>query len=265
VPAQCATCDAPTGDGTSLCNRCVKDLRRDVESAIWLDAELETTYLRQGRFTRATDGSRSTTAPLPYNERAGAMRIDLNATLNAWSLKLAQHDEDTRDPLVDVPASSTSEVARWLLRNLVALRTHPDAALGFRELTNTIGAARAVVDRPPDLLAYGICGNNECPAFLYAAPGKKIIVCKKCRAEHQASDRREWMLNYVRARWGPASEVATYLRAAGVKVTAERIRKMGERGRIPVDSKASPNRYRVGDVLDAMATNYPGARRGPRL
>lgn len=266
MPAQCHVCPSPTGDGAPLCRDCMRLLRDELGATTWLATELETTYLRQGRFGQQASTARSATKPLPWDDRASRMAVELNATLNAWALELARHDEHPQDPLNPVPAHSTAAVGRWLARNLVALRTHPEAGLAHQQLTGTIRRARAVVDRPPDLLAYGVCDAElsagvRCVGFLYAPAGRAEITCRKCGATHRAADRTEWMLSYVRARWATGTEISTYLRAAGIKITSDAVRKMGSEHRIPVQREEGSNGreirlYRFADVLDAMANRY---------
>lgn len=255
MPAQCCACHATTGDGTYLCTPCLRDLREGVSDVSWLDAELEVTYLRLDRFTAQTSTSRSAERPLPWNDRASRVRAELRSTLAMWARAMATHDQDARDPY------QPENAGRWLARNLVALRTHPDAGAGYHELTRAVNRAKETVDRPLDLLAYGVCDVDDCVGFLYAPPGREVIECPKCGTEHKAAERRAWMMAYVRGQKGTSAEVAGMLRMAGVRVTSNAVRKMGDNQKVEVlHSTTSEGRavrlYKVSDVLDAVANRY---------
>lgn len=283
--SECQVCTAPTGDGSQLCSKCVRKLSEEIRSVSWLVTELEVTRTRQARFTRQQDGntSSSATTPLPWDDRASLMQGELNATINAWALTVSKVDEDTRDPLSGVPVA-TEPVSRWLNRNLVTLRKMDVAGRAHHELIDVIRRARMTVDRPPDLVTYGMCGNTDpdetnkptrapCDEYLYAAPGKLTIKCRKCGVSYDVTVRVDWMLTYARTMIGTASEVAIYLRMVGIKVTSDSIRSMKNRNRIrPVSdtpSRAGKDEpvllYRFSDVIDACAQRYVRKPKMPKV
>lgn len=275
--SECQACTAPTGDGSQLCARCVRKLSEELRSVQWLVRELEVTQTRQARFTRQQDGntSSSATTPLPWDDRASLMLGELHATVNAWALHVSSVDEDPRDPLSGVPVA-TEPVARWLNRNLVTLRKLNDAGRAHSELLDVIKRGRGTVDRPPDLVTYGLCGNTDpdetgkptraaCDAYLYAPAGFSSIKCRKCGATFEVKARKEWMLEYARHMQGTGSEVAAYLRLVGIKISADGIRAMKNRNRITPAGQLPSRRpdkeepiwlYRFSDVIDACRSRY---------
>jgi hypothetical protein len=263
VAARCQTCDASTNDELSLCNRCVRKLQDDLASVSWLVVELENTLTRQARFTRPSETSRSASTPLPWNDRASQAARLLDKTLRHWVGVVS--DYDSTDPSQHI--TDTTELARWLWRNAGVLRRLDVAGEVHSEIISVIRRARVVVDRPPDLVTYGVCGGaaeQPCDAYLYGAPSRPTVECRKCGSVFQVKERLEWMLDYVRGMNGTAAEVATYLRMVGIKITDNGIRGLKRRGRIePVGYIRSRNgkeepiaQYRFSDVITAVSHRY---------
>lgn len=267
MAARCQTCDASTNDQLTLCNRCVKKLQTDLASVSWLLTELETTITRQVRFTRPSETSRSASTPLPWNDRASQMNKTLRTTLWHWVGVVS--DYDASDPSAHI--TDTYEMARWLWRNVNVLRRLDIAGRAHDDLTTTIRRARAVVDRPPDLVTFGVCGNTgpedrpfeiACDDYLYGVPHRSTVRCRKCKAEHLVSERREWMLNYVVGMNGTASEVSAYLSMVGIRMTVDVIRGLHRRDRIKpagyIQSRKGKEiaQYRFSDVIEAAKNRY---------
>lgn len=266
--AECTACTAPTGDDGLLCRTHTDDLVRELDDvAEHLVAELDITITRQNRTVAERNGSRSTTRPLPWNEHASTARSELWSTLNAWALDVSRLGEDERDRLADVDQHDIGGVASWLIRNIATLRQHQEAGTAHDEIVDAIKRARWAIDRPPDQVTYGPCLNDEdrdepCRAYLYAQPGTDWVRCRDCGARHETAARKTWMQEQARDMLGTATEVAGYLRLAGVKVTADGIRGMAARDRfVPAQLDAKGHAlYRVSDVLTAVGDRYK--RRG---
>lgn len=253
-------CGSPTGDGALLCKDCVSSLGQALIKVSWLVRELEVAYIRAARFTRPTDSTaRSRTKPLPWDERASAMVLRLRSVIRYWAQQVAGWHQLPDD---------TWRRALFLAGNLPALRVHPEAVRAFHELSEVIGAAQTSVDRPPDMLAYGMCDNElanrrRCVGYLYAAPADLSVECPKCKAVFDIETRRRWMLRYVQGMSGTAVEVAGYLRLVGLKVTVDSIKGMVRRNRLyPV--AGSDDLYRFQDVIDAVSQRYVRAKPKPR-
>jgi hypothetical protein len=258
---ECQACGALTGDGTLLCKDCTQKLGEALIKVSWLVRELEVAYIRAARFTRPSDSlARSRTQPLPWDERASAMVLLLRSTIRYWAMEVHSRTWSAtvigpERPLPD----DTWRRALYLAGNLPRLRSHHDVARAHKELTGAIGLAQVTVDRPPDMLAYGICGSEQhnkirCSGYLYAAPGDLVITCPKCRTEYDMDTRRRWMLDYVRRMSGTAVEIAGYLRLVGMKVTVDSIKGLVRRERLfPVPNT---DLYRFQDVIDAVSTRY---------
>lgn len=266
VASGCGVCAAPCGDDGYLCKTHTDDLTADLTTAPALVVDLDVTITRQARLQSASDGGRSTERPLPWNEHASSKAFELNTTLNAWALDTSRVAEDERDQLIHVHHSDTAAVAEWLGRNISTLRRHPEAGTAHDEITNAIREARRAIDRPAEQAAYGPCHNTgdpdqphgPCPAYLYGPPGKPVVTCRACGAHHDTTARRQWMLDYTRDMLGTATEVAGYLRVAGVTTTPDAVRALASRDRIIAvaeDARARPL-YRYSDVIAAISDKY---------
>ena len=295
----CQVCSAPSGDGANLCRTHTDDLAQQLRSLLpgretrtgytgqtagprhrpellteyvpvdvpGLIAELETTLTRQDRAAAERHGSPSTTTPLVWNEHASTKAFELNATINAWALDVSKLGEDERDPLRPIHYTDTAAVTEWLLRNLSTLRQHGEAGQAFNELIDSITEARRAVDKPPEQVTYGPCGNTgtqeeprdeACREYLYALPGKPIVVCRGCGAKYETEARLEWMRNYARDMLATATEAAGYLRLTGLTTTPEVVRGLAARARIKavqVDSRGRPL-YRISEVVKAISERY---------
>jgi hypothetical protein len=261
--ATCQVCSSPSGDAANLCRVHTDDLVAELKAVPDLLAELDITITRQNRTTAERNGGRSSTTPLPWNEHASAVRSDLWSTLGAWAHDVSKLGEDERDRITDVDTYDTAGVADWLVRNVATLRMHGEAGTAHEEIIDAVRQARRAIDTPPEQVAYGKCLNDEdrdapCEEYLYGLPGKDFVYCRVCGAKHNTALRKDWMLEQVRILIGTATEVAGYLRLAGVKVTADRVRGMAARDRFhpaQFDEKERPL-YRVSDVLVAIGDRY---------
>lgn len=113
--------------------------------------------------------------------------------------------------------------------------------LTFTEPTDTTSIGVDVIERQ--------CGT---PLRLY--DGAKTIRCRECGREYDAGDQDQVVLLAVRSQLGTAAEIARVLNHAGVRVTAERLRKWASRRQLtptqgPADPHRAPPLYRFGDVL----------------
>jgi len=270
--AACQACTAPTGDTVFLCRDCIQKLATDIASVVWMVRELETTLTRQARFVRQSDSglSRSATTPLPWDERASRVTKLLDRGIHYWAIEVSLLDrEDPRDPLSALLVDGGCvEVARWLWRNLTTLRIHEQAGRAFEELRDVCKQARTTVDRPPDMVTYGMCGiklpnRGICNEYLYGAPNQLTLECRRCHSTFQLKERRDWMLAYVSNMMGTTGEIAIYLTASGMGITPDAVRSLIRRHprdipkvSVNVDGHAL---YRFSNVIDAVGNRYQRA------
>lgn len=168
-----------------------------------LASELQTTVTRQDKVTVTSGSKTSGEKPLAWNDRASDIHCDLWSTVNAWALAVSRQHEDPRDPLADV-SQDLVPVTEWLLRNADTLRLHPEAGEAYRELTDAIQRAWAVIDRPGTRTRFfvGPCPETDeddvaCPgevwAFIPTSEDKPaMLVCQndECGA---AWNTTQWM------------------------------------------------------------------------
>lgn len=261
----CQQCEAPTQ--VALCSKCVERLARDLVSCTWLPRQLEVALTRQSRFQRQQDGARSTTRPLPWDERASEAMVDLHSTVSAWALQISQVSEHAGDMLREVN-HETENVARWVNRNMSTLKLMESAGIAYREISSSVRRACTVVDRPPDLVTYGVCGNPgndqaECTEYLYALPADVEVSCRRCKTVYDVRERRKWMLDYVSGMFGTTSEVSAYLTLAGMKISVDAVRALARRhksiqpvGMAPSASGKAVPLYRFSDVIAAISVRY---------
>jgi hypothetical protein len=163
---------------------------------------------------------------------------------------------------------ATEPVARWLNRNMVTLRKLNDAGRAHAEILGVIRRARITVDRPPELVTYGVCGNEDgdraaCAEYLYALPKDVEVKCRRCKTIYDVKVRKAWMLTYVADMFGTTSEVSTYLRLAGIKISGDAVRALARRrdgiqpvGMAPSASGKAVPLYRFSDVIAAVSVRY---------
>lgn len=267
MASTCGACSAVTTDELHLCKPCTRSLGEELISVSWLIRDLrEVMFTRQVRFSDQQSTARSRETPLPYDERASAMALELDATLRHWALEINPSGHDL--PI------ETDKVALWLAGNLPRIRGNPEAGAVHRALVEVVRKARDIIDRPPDRIGFGMCESevdprtghpqDRCTEYLYARPGAREIRCRRCGSVFDVASRKDWMLTYVRGMVGTASEVSIYLRMVGITVSGDAIRALHNRSRL-TSAGTGPSRsrngedvtlFRFSDVIDAMSQRY---------
>lgn len=250
----CCACQAATKDGVTLCPVCLSTLRGRLADVDWLIPELEIVLTRQTRYTVQKIRAKSRVPGLPWDERAAARLLSLRATLEDWARRISR-------PGDVMPGPHALALAQWLRRNLDRLASSIESGYAFYAITESIDRAKICVDRPPDRLIFGMCGNEEtgvpCSAYLYGTAEDGEVVCQVCRARYDVAERREEMLEQVRMMWGTAAQVSYYLSIAGIKISEDAIRSMAHRNRIrPVNPDAKTPLFRFSDVIEAARNRY---------
>lgn len=189
------SCPYPTPNGSAfICKNCQQQLRRDLGDIPALIEDLHTTLSRQDR-VGASSGRRGSETSLPWKQQASEALWVLAHTVTAWVREFQDADEP---PFPDAPAAA----ARWLLTHIDVVSGRPEAGQVVDECASMVHLAYEVIDRPPELLLAGQCGEDledggECDAYLYARPEARTVTCRACGAERSVEDRRAWMVEYA--------------------------------------------------------------------
>lgn len=250
-----------------LCWGCIKKLKRKLDYAAWLAAQLQVTVTRRARMTLTADRiAGSPEKPLPYHYEASDVAWNLHNTLSAWAKDVCE----TRG--LDYPGNpDTAGVARWLSDNVVAIAAGEGAKDCYDEVLHATNAAERAIDRPPpNWIFLGPCGGrtdrseDPCVVDIYAkprrsddgAPGRieSTVVCPACNTEHDVEARRAANRELVRAALYTASEIEdSYLDDRGLRIKAQWIRVKANRGQLFAHAKhprTGEAQYRLGEVVD---------------
>ena len=226
-----------------------------------LGHEIDATVARQTA-TAKREGGRSSSKPLPFNDRAAKVAHRAQSTLHRWVRVL--HDGREPWPRRDVVAT-----AAWLLARVPRIAVHPQAAQIEHDVRAVVGQLRRAVDRPADRWFMGPCDTDGCveehaivdglgntrverrPTELYAEPGAETVRCPRCEVEYPLEERRAWLLAAAEDQLAHAELIGRAAPALGVDITPAMIRNYADRGRIVAKSTDLQGRplYRVGDVI----------------
>lgn len=117
------------------------------------------------------------------------------------------------------------------------------ASLGLEDVCPECGADVDVDPDGPDEVC-GACGaavpETTCQRALYVDPEAAFIDCPACDARWKVADRRAWLLKAAEDSLGNAATIATALTRLEQPVTADRIYKWKERGRLKVHGREAP-------------------------
>lgn len=255
---ECSTpsCGYPAPEGAFVCKICVQAVTADLASVPALIDDLHTTMTRQDRIG-ATGGRRGGETALPWKETAAETLWVLINTVVTWAREI-----DT-EPVPDAPIGA----ARWLLAHVQDIARHPSAGQVVDEVAAAVRRAYEVIDRPPDLLLAGQCGERDCNEYLYAGVSATATRCRGCGAEHSVAERRAWMMQYASEIALPAVMALAWVRLlmgksiprgtwdSWVYKTPHRITPVAQ------DHVGVPL-YRFGDVRDLAADWVARPRRG---
>lgn len=217
--------------------------------------ELQTTATRQARMNRPDDTSRPTERPLPFNERAAAILADDTAWLDtaAAALDITPRRPDQRG----------APLAALIAQHLPKHAGRPAAVMIVAEARRRAARAQAVIDRPAITWFAGKC---ECGTDLYAREGAAAVECRACGRVHDVEARRAYLLTLVEDRLATVAELCRAVHLFEQPVTRSQITNWSSRGQL---AKRGVNRnghtvYRIGDVLNLLATSARTGKRGAR-
>lgn len=210
--------------------------------------------------------SRGGEAPLPLaNSRATRLRDHVANVISTWARDVAErHGHDLP---ITIPAAAT-----WLACYVDLVATHPAADECWHDIVPLPGRIRAAVDRRADMTYLGICsaniGGTSCPHDVYADTDHTLAQCLRCGTWHDIAHRRDVMLRAMEDQLLPVEDMRTVLTRympAGAPA-ASTMRKWAASGRLTQKpahpSRPKAKRYRVGDVLDVIATQERHEQKG---
>lgn len=220
--------------------------------------DLVLTLTRQG-VTGAGGVSKAAVEPLPWDERAQVAHERLNKAIEeAFQAVVRDRGWPYGVGFVDV-----TTMAERLLDQVQWLRHQHDAETLVEAIVTAVREAQHVIDVRPERLICGPCNTPAmgadgqpyvCEAELRAVPGRPMVRCGQCGAEHDVAYRRGWLLDKARDQLATASVLASAVTRLGQPVTTDRIYQWAHRGRIAAhgtDRRGRPQ-YRVGDVLELL-------------
>jgi hypothetical protein len=246
-------CGRPTAD--FLCAGCVAELVAALRELPELLTELDITLSRQDTLVTPGAAGRRTSTPLPFRPEASDLGSTAATTITTWARDVHEHNPHLRPP-----AGTTADAAAWLARWPSLLATHPAADELHADLTGLADQIRYRVDRRPDRVYSGPCAApteaGPCPGHLYAHAGAGIVTCPVCRAQHDVTERREWMTDRARDMLLTAPVALGWARLLlDHEVPAGTWRSWLSRRRIVArgTDRVSRPLYRFGDVVDLVA------------
>jgi hypothetical protein len=168
------------------------------------------------------------------------------------------------------PDNDTIELALWLDRHLETVRMMPSGGQLCDEIVDACARVERATDRAAQRVYLGPCDECSRPddrVDLYAREGAKRVTCRSCETVYWVDDRRANLLDRS-ANLYVTAEVATRALPSllGYDLTYEvmqaLVRRWGLRRYEPArgDAMARP-RYRVGEIVDAVAARAAAAER----
>lgn len=195
-----------------------RDWIQEVDERPGLWEELQTTI---GRLSRSADsssaGSKASEAPLPFHARASAVAHRMRNELSTWARLIADQRPD-----LELPADYPPMIARWVAEAVAAVFVSTEMSSGLR---GVVRDAERVIDRAPDKVYAGQCLEPlelaegapddaeplRCDGQLYAATGKRQVLCRECGALHNVEARQEWLSRELHGQLVSAADAAPVL------------------------------------------------------
>lgn len=245
-------CGEMTPDGL-LCAKCTSRLRYTLNHLPAAYKDLDVTLTRQSK--TGEPGKRGRETPIVFDQVASLTGTDVAHTLIVWIGAVAERageDLDRRDLICHghscvtvitwAPGRTLREWCGWLLQRMGRIRSHPEVAEMYDELTYALKIALRAVDRPADVEFAGRC--DLCGSDIYARPGTEIageeVACRRCVEVvgpdgyvpyYDVADRRSWMRSQYRESLAPAPEIMLVSPSMfGVEINANTFRSWVNRG-----------------------------------
>lgn len=243
----CATCQRPDPTGGYACPDCAGRARRSLATIADLTPDARDVAHGQARHGPAVHGGGGGRLPLNL---AAASRLDaIQGELTTWVRHVAAERGLPLPPGRDPLAVS----ARWLTGHVEWLRYRAEGGESFAAIATCARVITGIVDRPGERRWLGTCeaptDHGPCPAELHARVGATKATCRGCGAEHNVSERRDWLDETARSYSYTATEIE---QAYGVK--AGKIRVWAHRKRIAATGEVDGRPiYPLGAVLKLAA------------
>lgn len=197
------SCDYPAFESQFICKVCFQQLRNDLGDLPTLLNEINTTMAKLDKLG-VPGGRKSAETPLPFKPGAGDAYWEVSNTVTTWTRILIEHYHldmplsiRQASELVTATNSTAHAAAWWLRKNLRSLSMHPWAGRAVDEFAAAVALAYQAIDRPPELLCAGQCGNDGCEEYLYVHPDAKVVTCRACESRHNVVQRHAWMVEYA--------------------------------------------------------------------
>lgn len=260
----CTSCSAETTNGLVLCDLCQMHASKCLEFLPVYFRNLA--RWRPGRSgVRPVPGSRMPSGlGTAGDDRVSEALDEAGNAITTWARSL-QDDRGVVVPDTDDEPSMVAAACRVLAENLTSIGTLEWAGEFVQGVGEHEEALRKLTETAVPGWYAGAC--HLCTAPTYVVPGLTWVTCRACGSTTYARDHLETILVEARG-W-----IARPMRLAEAVVALvdteqsvprlhKRISKWGERGRIDAHRRldkdgdeCGPKRFRLGEVLDALATD----------
>lgn len=220
--------------------------------------DLDDTVFRQDNIGPRGVGGRSRTpeVPLPIHLAASDLKWACRNTITTWARDFAE-----TYPHLTLTASTPHGAAEWMGTFPALLACHPAAGEMWDEIVDLTERVRRMVDQAPDRLVLGPCGAEfdgyVCDDELRAIPGRAMVRCRTCGAEHGVRERSEWLLSAAEDQCLTVPELSRALSGfIGQEVKADALRMRIRRSDPPIEPRGLNENgreiYRVGTIIDLL-------------
>jgi ribosomal protein L37AE/L43A len=289
---ECPIDGKPIHDNAYICAGCGQTLTKALHHIADLFAELDVTLTRQACIG-STNGAPLpmevdpdplpknviiwgvAVQPLPFHLGASEVRRAVINVVTTWARIILEERGMDLPPIPEPPIgpvcnpteckhqsctvirwhiqdSETVHAAKFIGEYVWWLRHRPEAPEAFKDLTLADRDLERVIDRPAPMKYAGPC--NICRKDLYVREGAAMVECRPCGMTYDMDQRREYLLKCAEDRLERAAQIARAVTDLGSPISADRIRKWAERGRLlphATDPRGRPL-YRVGDVTELL-------------
>lgn len=237
----CGSCGSPVADA-SICTGCTRDLAELLLTAASIAGDLDDAVAKL--MVRGSGGRRSEAeVPLPVDLAAS----DAKHRLRGW-LHLGVGAVLT-DAMPAPVSPDIEDTARWLVARLGMVRQQSDAPEIHKGIRDAVHRALAVVDRRPERVPAGLCGN--CGRQLLAELGADQVTCACGMTALALQDKRRARAEAADV-LGTAAEISGALGRIGISVPRGTITSWASRGRL---APRPGGVYALSDVLALHAQN----------
>lgn len=207
--------------------------------------------------------------PLVFRRTVFELMCDIEVLLREMCVTYARKSRSTPRFM------GVGEMVSVLLAHVGWVDRHAGSGEWAARLDDFIWQAWQAIDRPPDLIRLGVCGQEcaggvTCEGELWHEPGDKAVQCPQCLVVVDVAERRDAYLRRAAAYRAPLAVVVKTLQASGVRVSLTQARqwaarrdRAGHRLLEPATVRADGTQlFALGDVLRVCDTRKSGKVRG---